>query len=370
MFATPEQLSIDRRFYDLAPAPEQSEFAEVVRDYARDHLKPLFLARDPAARTRATERSRELDLASLVLPPERGGLGADAATVMLVAEQLGRGDLNAAVELLMPMTTIHALDAFGLLEALSDEDVAGLADPVSGAVLLAEGRVDSGPLRRGAERRVSGRFSSVMARSIEERPLVAVAPLADGNGVTACVLPAGTATATRRAALGLDLLGPWEVAVSDAGPVALRVIDDPSAAGAALFHFRSRQAVVLCGALHGALATCAEYVFDYARERQSFGKPIIQHQAVAMRFAGVLTAVETLRLMLLEFSGTLDAGCAGADDLRRLLSHAVEVAHEVTRDGVQMMGGHGYVDESPVAGWYRNSLSLALLAKALCGPAD
>ncbi|WP_182358748.1 acyl-CoA dehydrogenase family protein [Tomitella gaofuii] len=111
---------------------------------------------------------------------------------------------------------------------------------------------------------------------------------------------------------------------------------------------------VLGAAAVGAARAAYEYALDYARTRTQFGKPIIEHQAVAFRLADMANRITAARLMVLHTARALDAGhdVNGLAAMTKLT--ASETAMFVTHAAVQTLGGWGYSREYPVEQWMRD----------------
>ncbi len=113
--------------------------------------------------------------------------------------------------------------------------------------------------------------------------------------------------------------------------------------------------VVLAAASCGAARAAYEYALDYARTRTQFGKPIIEHQAVAFRLADMATRIQSAWLMTLHAARQLDAG----EDVTGLAAMAKLQASETsmfcTWAAVQTLGGWGYSREYPVEQWMRDA---------------
>ncbi|QWF23212.1 acyl-CoA dehydrogenase family protein [Nocardioides sp. LMS-CY] len=112
--------------------------------------------------------------------------------------------------------------------------------------------------------------------------------------------------------------------------------------------------VVLAAAATGSARAAYEFALDYARSRTQFGKPIIEHQAVAFRLADMATRIESAWLMTLHAARQLDAG-ANVNGLAAMAKlQASETAMFVTHAAVQTLGGWGYSREYPVEQWMRD----------------
>jgi acyl-CoA dehydrogenase len=112
--------------------------------------------------------------------------------------------------------------------------------------------------------------------------------------------------------------------------------------------------VVLGAAAVGAARAAYEFAHDYARTRRQFGKPIIEHQAVAFRLADMATRIESARLLVHHAARQIDAGrrVTGLAAMAKLT--ASETAMFVTWAAVQTLGGWGYSREYPVEQWMRD----------------
>ena len=112
--------------------------------------------------------------------------------------------------------------------------------------------------------------------------------------------------------------------------------------------------VVLAAAATGAARAAFEFALDYARERTQFGKPIIEHQAVAFRLADMATRIEMSWLMTLHAARVLDSGAKAGRIAAMAKLQASETAMFCTWAAVQTLGGWGYSREFPVEQWMRD----------------
>ncbi|HEX2655995.1 MAG TPA: acyl-CoA dehydrogenase, partial [Xanthobacteraceae bacterium] len=91
-----------------------------------------------------------------------------------------------------------------------------------------------------------------------------------------------------------------------------------------------------------------EYVTRYVQERQQFGKPIIEFQAVQLKLAEMMLKVEAARLMLYRAVVNADKGFPSILDSSLAKCCANEMARDVAGTGLQLMGGYGYSKEYPM----------------------
>ena len=104
----------------------------------------------------------------------------------------------------------------------------------------------------------------------------------------------------------------------------------------------------------GMARSALEAAVAYAKEREAFGKPIVEHQAVAFRLADMATQVEVARQMVWHAAGLRSAGepCLKEASMAKLF--ASEMAEKICSDAIQIHGGYGYVSDFPVERIYRD----------------
>ncbi|MEV8541184.1 acyl-CoA dehydrogenase family protein [Streptomyces sp. NPDC051572] len=113
--------------------------------------------------------------------------------------------------------------------------------------------------------------------------------------------------------------------------------------------------IVLASAATGAARAAYEYALNYARERKQFGKPIVEHQAVAFRLADMATRIESAWLLTLHAARRMDAGADATKLAAMAKLQASETAMAVTWGAVQTLGGWGYSRDFPVEQWMRDA---------------
>jgi len=108
----------------------------------------------------------------------------------------------------------------------------------------------------------------------------------------------------------------------------------------------------------GLAQGATDYALDYAKSRETMGKPIAQHQLIAATLADMETKCEAARGLLYKCGQMIDDGVDGSD-LTKISAMAklycTDVAMEVTTDAVQILGGYGYMQEYPVERMMRDA---------------
>ncbi|NWG30568.1 MAG: acyl-CoA dehydrogenase family protein [Rhodocyclaceae bacterium] len=104
----------------------------------------------------------------------------------------------------------------------------------------------------------------------------------------------------------------------------------------------------------GMARSALEAAIAYAKEREAFGKPIVEHQAVAFRLADMATQIEVARQMVWHAASLRDAGLPCLKEASMAKLFASEMAERVCSDAIQIHGGYGYVSDFPVERIYRD----------------
>ena len=97
-----------------------------------------------------------------------------------------------------------------------------------------------------------------------------------------------------------------------------------------------------------------DYACAYAKERESFGAPIIAHQAVSFRLADMATKLEAARLLVLNAAEMKEAGQPCLKEACMAKLFASEVAEEICSAAMQTLGGYGYLEDYPIEKIYRD----------------
>jgi alkylation response protein AidB-like acyl-CoA dehydrogenase len=334
--------------FDFDAGDELSLLIETVRGFAADalaaRLREHEAARDVSEAARAA--ARQIGLAGLELPEKRGGAGQGALARALVNEELAAADPGAALALDPLGPALYPLSECGGDDALRELALPLLAQPGARAVLLCAG---DAALRIEGER-VFGRAPWVPS----DRADLVVALAADG----ACAIRTGVELRPLRGA-GLRAAGASELVLENA-PIAARWSD---AAGAARALARAR--LYVAALLVGTLRYAAEFSRGYAMERVAFGRPIAHHQALAFLIVDMHMAVDAARLLLHEAAWRADQGLPFEGEAAAAFADAVEASRFVGPAAVQILGGHGFMQDYPMEKSMREARALGLLLGGL-----
>ena len=124
---------------------------------------------------------------------------------------------------------------------------------------------------------------------------------------------------------------------------------------------RTAIAAILTGISRGVM----EFVIPYLKERVVHGAPLAQKQVIAFRLADMRIETDAMRWMTWKAASILDKGGAATRQAQLAYTYNGEQAMWIADEGVQMLGGHGYLRDNPVEMWYRNARSISLMEGAV-----
>lgn len=329
---------------DFRLEPELELLRDTARHFAEERLRPREREHEAARAIDASLRREfaDIGLAGVQWPEWLGGAGLGALARALVLEELAAADAGAALALDPLGSAFHALVECGGEPALRAYAAPLLARNAARAVL-----VWNDPRHVAA---ACGRASGVAPWVPADGADLVVVLDAD----SALVLDSGfTATPLRGA--GLRAAGASELRFANA-PVREFWVN-PVGARRALARARLDVAALLVGVLRAA----SEYACRYAQQRVAFGRPIAHHQALAFLLVDMASAVESARLLVHDAALRLDAGADACEACATAFVEAVEQAAFVAPNAVQVLGGHGFMQDYPVEKWMREARALGLL---------
>jgi alkylation response protein AidB-like acyl-CoA dehydrogenase len=376
------------------PTQEAADLIELTRSLARKELAPR------AAEAESEERfPREVfrmlgraGLLGLPFPQEYGGGGQPYEVYLQVLEEIAAVWSSVAVGV-----SVHALSCFGLAAFGTEEQREEwlpelLGGELLGAYCLSEPHAGSDPaairaraVRDGDHYVLTGDkawtthgghadFYTIMARTSDDR----------SHGISCFLVPSDTPgltagaperkmglTGSATASMHLD-----EVRV----PVHRRIGEEGQGLRIALTSLNSGRlgiAAVATGLAQGAF----DHAVRYALERETFGKPIIEHQGLAFVLADMSAAIESARATTLAAARLKDRGVDFTREASVAKLVATDNAMKVTTDAVQVLGGYGYTRDFPVERYMReakvmqifegtNQIQRMVISRSLNRPAD
>jgi len=352
----------------LMPTQESADLIDLTRGIADKEMRERV---DEAERAGAFPRDvfgilGRAGLLGLPYPEELGGGGQPYEVYLQVLEEIGAVWASVGVGV-----SVHALSCFALFHAGSEEQKRRwlpdlLGGDLLGAYCLSEAQAGSDPaamrtraVRDGDDYVITGAkawtthggkadFYTVMARTSDDK----------GKGISCFLVPAdspglsadhpedkmGLTGSTTATMLFDGVRVPAERRLGAEG-------EGLSIALAGLDSGRLGIAAVATGVAQGAL----DVAVQYARERETFGKPIIGHQGLAFVLADMAAAVESARATYLHAARLRDAGRPFSRQASIAKLVATDNAMKVTTDAVQVLGGAGYTKDFPVERYMRET---------------
>jgi len=355
-----------------ALSAEQLEIQRVCREFAAREIRPVSLAVDEADGQVPWEvwrKAARLGLTSFMLPERYGGGGmTDCLTACIVQEELSHGCAGIG-----NLITSGGFFAEPVLALGSEEQkqrwitaIAG-TDPPLTALAITEPDVgsDAASIRTHAKRVdggyvISGRKSWTSNGGVSRFYVVfaTVAPGSGHRGITAFVLQdddPGFRWGEPIRKMGQRAIPNCELFFDDVFVGEDRRLGEEGMGFRGLMATFDRSRVTLAASATGLARAALEYATAYARERVQFGRPIIDHQAVAFRLADMALRVDSARLLTWRAAAMLDRGERATTEAAMAKLAASETAMWCTWAAVQTLGGWGYSREYPVEKWMRDA---------------
>jgi acyl-CoA dehydrogenase len=351
--------------FDLQPTEEQAVLQATLRDFATEVIRPAARACEAAKQTSAeiAGQINEIGVTAPV-PEEFGGGGLlDAVTYCIAAEELAWGNPGIAYQVLgsgIPAICI----ALAGTESQKDKYLPRFTDAspcpsfIATGEKLAAGDFDALETTVDGDKVVGQKYGVLNAA---EAPFGIVAGRTS-TGLGAVIVESDS----------LEVVKPEDKMGLEAAPTSVVSFDS---VGQALAGSQLERALLWAKLMTGAIAVgCArassEHAAQYATEREAFGKPIGAFQAISFKVADMAIAVDAARLAVWHAAWALDNDQATHELVAAANSQALETAIRCGDDGVQVLGGHGYIKDHPVEMWFRDAVTLSVFdAPELLGDA-
>ncbi len=369
-------------------SPEHEDFRQVVRQFAAQHVAPHAAGWDADHRfpVELVPRLGELGLFGLLAPAEYGGSDGDLTGLCVAIEELGRVDQSVGI-------TLSAAVGLGIAPILAfgtdEQKRRWLPDLVAGRALAAfgltelDGGSDAGSTTTRARLdEATGEWVLDGAKAFitnSGTPITSVVTVTARTGerpdgrpeISTIMVPAGTPGLVVEPAY--RKLG-WHA--SDTHGLALAGCRVPAdhllgARGGGIRQFLATLddgRIAISALALGLAGACLDAATDYARTRTAFGRPIGANQGVAFQLADLAVAVESSRLLTYRAASIKDRLRAGAQVTAAQVSQAAalaklassQTAMTAARLATQVFGGNGFMEEYPVARFYRDAKVLEI----------
>ena len=347
----------------------QALIRDTARDFARTRLAPGAAMRDRESRFPAAEIAEmgALGFMGMLVPDEWGGTGADHVAYAMAIEEVAAadgacstimsvhnsvvcmpvlrfGDVAQKERFLRPLARGAMLGCFCLTEPQAGSDASALQTRA----------------RRDGDHWVldgTKQFVTSGARADLAIVFAVTDPAGGKRGISAFLVPTsspGWAVARLEDKLGQRASDTAQIRLDGVRvPADMMLGAEGEGYRIALANLEGGRIGIAAQAV-GMARAAHEAALAYAKERHSFGQPLVAHQAVAFRLADMATRIAAARLLVLDAARKRDAGAPCLTEASMAKLFASEIAEKVCSDAIQIHGGYGYLADFPVERSYRD----------------
>ena len=358
--------------FDLTPAEDEQMLADVVGEFATEMVFPAAAEANEscAAPDDLLKASLEIGLPILGVPEELGGIATERSAMAgtLVHEAMAKGDMGLAVAVLSPGAVATALSLWGTEEQQSTYLLAFVGDEVPAASLaLSEPAALFDPLSpatkaesRGEGYLLNGVKSGVVRGADAE--LFIVGTMLDGKPQL-FIVESGAEGITIESdpSMGLRAASLSRLVLKDVAVEKIALLGDADDYVDCVRFSR----LAWCALAVGTGQAVLDYVTPYVKAREAFGEPIAHRQSVAFMVANIAIELQGMRLVTYKAASRVAQGKAAEREIALARRLCAERGMQIGLDGVQLLGGHGYVKEHPVERWYRDLRAIGLMEGAV-----
>ncbi len=358
---------------DFDLSEEQREFQRAVREFAEEVVAPRTeeYDRNEEFPLEVVQRMGDLGLFGLPFPSEYGGQDADLVTFCLALEEIARVDSSVAITLeaatglaanavfrfgteeqkerwLVPMARGQVLGAFAVTEAGGGSDVRAL-------------RTTARP--EDGEWVIDGAKAFITNAGTPLTKVAIVAAATAPGEISAVLVPTdvpGFTVGPPYRKIGWRASDTRELAFHGCRVPQGNLLGERGHGYAGLLEVLDEGRIAVAALATGLARGCLEESVKYAKERQAFGRPIGAFEALQFKIADMRVAVDASRLLYLRAAWLRDRGRPYKAEAAMAKLYSSEAAVSAAREAVQIHGGYGYIEEFPVARFYRDAKILEI----------
>jgi len=354
---------------------EHEALRKVVRDFAEGEIAPHAAAwdRDHHFPVDVVQAMGALGLFGIPFPEEYGGGGGDLTMLCIAIEELARVDHSMAITLeagvglgaspihhfgteeqkqtwLPDLCAGRALGGFGLTEPEAGSDAGGTRTTATLDEATDEWVID-------------GEKAFITNSGTEITSLVTVTARTGPGEISAVIVPAGTAGFAVQPPyrkMGWHASDTHGLTFTDCRVPAANLLGERGRGFAQFLQILDEGRVAISALAVGCIQACLDHSLRYAQDRNAFGKPIGANQGVAFQVADLAVMAETARLLTYQAAWLHDSGRPYKQAAAMAKLHTTEAAVSATRMATQIFGGYGFIDDTPVARFYRDAKILEI----------
>ena len=344
----------------------------LVREFVRRDVDPVvnYFEHEDIYPQDLVDKMAEMGLFGIMIPEEYGGLGLDYTTFALIFEELSKGWMSLTGPLGTHHILAYVISTYGSVEMkqrflpkMAEGVIRGglaLTEPGGGSDMQ---NLQTSAVRDGEEYVINGNkmFISNGANGNAFAVLARTDKTAEPphRGISCFVVEkpaAGFTVAQKLDKLGYRGIDTTELVFDNVRVPTENLVGEAEGQG-----FRQVMSGLEGGRINVAaravgVATAAfDAAIKYAQQRESFGKPIAQHQAIQLKLAEMATNIEAARLLTYEAARKKDSGERVDLEAGMAKLFASEMCGEVTMEAMRIHGGYGYIKDYPLERYYRDA---------------
>ena len=344
----------------------------LVREFVRRDVDPVvnYFEHEDIYPQDLVDKMAEMGLFGIMIPEEYGGLGLDYTTFALIFEELSKGWMSLTGPLGTHHILAYVISTYGteemkqrFLPKMSEGVIRGglaLTEPGGGSDMQ---NLQTSAVKDGEEYVING--NKMFISNGEHGNAFAVLARTDKTaepphrGISCFVVEkpaAGFTVAQKLDKLGYRGIDTTELVFDNVRVPTENLVGEAEGQG-----FRQVMSGLEGGRINVAaravgVATAAfDAAIKYAQQRESFGKPIAQHQAIQLKLAEMATNIEAARLLTYEAARKKDSGERVDLEAGMAKLFASEMCGEVTMEAMRIHGGYGYIKDYPLERYYRDA---------------
>ncbi len=353
----------------------QEALRHLVRDFAEGEIAPHAAAwdRDHHFPTEVVRAMGDLGLFGIPFPEQYGGGGGDLTTLCIAIEELARVDHSMAITLeagvglganpiyrfgseaqkqhwLPDLCAGATLGGFGLTEPEAGSDAGGTRTT---AALDGE----------RAEWVLNGEKAFITNSGTDLTAFVTVTARTGPGEISSIIVPSGTPGFEVQPAyrkMGWHASDTHGLSFVDARVPEGNLLGVRGRGFAQFLQILDEGRIAIAALAVGCIQACLDHCLQYAQDRHAFGQPIGANQGVAFPVADLAVMAETARLVTYQAAWLHDTGRPVKQAAAIAKLHTTESAVTATRIATQIFGGSGFIDETPVARFYRDAKILEI----------
>ena len=342
---------------------------DALREFSQERLAPNAARWDKEHHFPREELSQlaELGAYGVAVPEQWGGAGLDYLSLALVLEEIAAGDGGTSTIISVNNCPVCSIAMSYANDAQKQQWLLPLAQgKMLGAFCLTEPHVgsDAGALRttavkEGDEYVINGVKQFITSGKYADVAIVmAVTDKAAGKkGISAFWVPTNTPgyiVARLEDKLGQHSSDTAQILFENCRIPAANLIGEEGQGYKIALSGLEGGRIGIASQSVGMARAAFDAALSYAKDRESFGKPIFEHQAVQFKLADMATQIEAARQLIWHAASMKDAGLPCLKEAAMAKLFASEMAEKICSDAIQIHGGYGYVSDFPVERIYRD----------------